>query len=272
MRRLLEAAGEADRALAPPSSAPQEIQNLLIEATVGASEHPLDDGTALGAIGINYGGPAPIESPFDYQVGADITKREGNRLDIHIASGLSLRDRGFVRAVPSLGEALWGAGLFFDYFRTREDTDLFALRGTVGISLPTRHHIAWRGRFPLNTDEILEDGTASADEKVLLRNDLVWGVDFTDRVAGELTLGYLSGDVDEPVFGVRLGFSTDNKISLIPSIEVTADGDYAATFLIRYEFSDHKVPALITRYVTQGPRDHTPFPLRGLSELVLETR
>lgn len=272
VRRLLEAAGAADRALAPPSSAPQEIQNLLVEAVVGSSEHPEDDASAIGSIGINYGGPLPIRSAFDYQVGADITKREGARLDIHVATGVSLRDEEFRGGGSVLGDALWGAGIFFDYFRTREDTDLFGLRGTFGVSLPTRHHLGWRGRFPLNEDDVLENGVPGTEQKLIVRNDLVWGVDFFDRFAGELALGYLAGDVDEPIFGIRCGYSTDNKISLIPAVEFTPDGEYAATLLIRYEFSDHKVPALITRYVTQGSRDHTPFPLASFTELIVEPR
>ena len=266
MRRLLEAAGQADRALAPPTSAPQEIQNLLVELTTGATEQPSDDASAFGSLGVNYGAPLPIESPFDYQVGADITKREGSRLDIHIASGLSLRDGDF------LGETLWGAGLFFDYFRTREDTDLFSLRGTAGLSLPTRDHIGWRGRVALNEDEVLEAGVPIAKQRLALRNDIVWGRDFTDRMAAEIYAGYIAGDVDAAVFGVRFGVSTDNKISFVPNVEFTEDGDYTAALLVRYEFSDHKVPALITRYLTQGPRDHTPFPLQSFSELVIDPR
>lgn len=266
--RLLEAAEFDNSQVARVDPRPALVENMVLFAGVGARDSAADDATAYVNVGVAYGAMLWEVPGIRWQADAQFGRREGERFDSRISAGLFFRE-GNGSLDPEGSRALLspyqppelslGGGVYADYVRTRDDSDLFGLHGIVGASVSERHHVGVASYFSLNKERVEQGRRAGIGERILIRHDLSWGYEWSEQLGSEISVGYQSGHVDGPVFGLRVGALVRSNVMLRPSFESNLEGDFAAGLQLVWEFGGERKPLTLTRYGAQSDSDHTPF-------------
>lgn len=258
---------------------PVLAENMVFLVGAGARDGQAGSASAFANVGVAYGAPLWSAAGVRWQADGQFGRREGERFDSRISLGLFYRsppdpERAEGRFGPldlqAVAQKAVGGGVYADYVRTRDDSDLFGLHGILGFSPIEDHHLGLISRFSLNKERVEAGRRAGIGERILVRHDVTWGCEWSEVLATELSVGYQGGHIRGLVTGIRIGALLRQNVSLRPSFESNFEGDYAAGLQLVWEFGGQRRPLLLTRYGSQSESDHTPFLPADLSLIHLD--